>query len=210
MESVWNLRLADVRDTTVSDHPFATSGAIALISAVYGCSLLRMALSLSFKKIKGKAKLADAEAILQQLETASKVLSELADRDIRAFQGFLAAFHLPKDNDQKRRLRTATIRTRRIETTRIPLQGGDEIMKIIAMVDQLIPVCVPNLLCDLAAATNMLHSSVLNLAWTVHENARQLPADKMVVLHAAVQQLKKRSKAACGRINNRIAEITAS
>src|SRR5918993_5101303 len=135
MKSVWQHTCADIRDTTASDQPLTTSGAISVMVAVYGCSLVRMAILLSSKKIKGKAKLLRVATILNNLEAASNSLSELADRDVAAFQGYLAAFKMPKDTDLKAKLRSATIRARRLEATRIPLQSGDEIMRTYVLVD---------------------------------------------------------------------------
>jgi methenyltetrahydrofolate cyclohydrolase len=205
MKSVWQQTLKDIRETTASTRPFATSGSLSLIMAVYGCSLARMAISLSIQAGASQRRLQAMETINHRLSEASERLEALADRDVGAFQGYLAALRLPDNRADQKKRRAALISLRRIETVRVPLQGTEEILKLYPLIEQFLPWCKKSLVSDLAVASNMLNSSVVNLAWSILVNAQKLTGDSKVKIKSAAGKTVRASSSAAKAINRKVA-----
>jgi formiminotetrahydrofolate cyclodeaminase len=208
MESIWQKTLFEIRSTTASQQPLATSGAISMIVAVYACSLIRMSLIISSAKKSRKGKDHLFSGSLRKVEESSQRLADLADKDTEVFQAFLGAFEIKGTNANEKKVRTAIIRARRLDSIRIPLQSADEIMKIFSLIHEIIPVCARNMLCDLAIAANMLHSSVINLNLIVKENARKLPEGERSKLESTGSKLVSKSKSDSKSISIRISGLT--
>ena len=208
MKSAWHQTCAFIRDTTASDKPFATSGAISTMSAVYAVSLLRMSLILSQSKIKDRSKLLRLQEYLRELEAASKELSRLSDKDVQSFHSFLEALKIPKEPGTRSALRSATVRITRLESIRVPLQTSKEILKTLGSIRPLISVCSKGLLCDLLVAANLMCVSIINLGLNIIENSRALSPGKRDDLSSQVKLLNAKARAHLKKLQLEIGMIT--
>jgi len=203
-KSVWKHTLEKIRDSTASEQPFATSGAISLIVAVYGSSLVKMSLMLTLKKIRKQRTKADINNIIDQLDQSSASLCKLADKDIIAFHGFLGAIALTPKDEQTRKRRAAMIKSGRLASIRVPLESGIEILKLTDLIVAAVPLCATPLLCDLAVASNMIYTAVQNLGWSVKVNAAKLPPPQVEMLIEKVQQMDRKAKRSSTIVNREV------
>jgi formiminotetrahydrofolate cyclodeaminase len=82
--------------------------AAALIGAM-GAALVSMVCNLTVGKEKYKEVEADLQAVLIQAETMRVKLTDLADQDIAAFDGVMAAYGLPRQSDAQKQTRTQAV-----------------------------------------------------------------------------------------------------
>ena len=204
MPSVWKSTLESIRISTASERPLATSGAVSIIVAVYGCSLALMALRLTLKgKVDRKTRLEIAD-LIRLIEEQSDLLRQLADRDIKAFQTFLAAVASKRRNTAKPRSAATTMNASVLEVTRIPLLSAAETEKIFPLLVKAVPLCRENLRCDLAAAANNCACAISNLVLNIAENANQLEPAMRAKLNRTGQKLVVAAVRAAKDINRMI------
>ncbi|RYF97072.1 MAG: hypothetical protein EOO02_21255 [Chitinophagaceae bacterium] len=207
METIWKWTLDELKTTTATDKPVATSGAITLVSAVYGCSLLLMTLSISLSKLRSKNAVDKVRQLLADTEQQSYALSKAADSDIGAFQLFLASFDLPADTESHKKLRREEIVQHRLESIRIPLEAAERITGLYSIIFDAIPLVSKNVLPDLASCANIFYSSICNLCWNVRVNSKKLSPDARIRLTSAAGLHKNDAKVATKLINKQVAKM---
>jgi formiminotetrahydrofolate cyclodeaminase len=210
MQSVWKCTLASLRDSTGSDKPIATSGAISIIVAVYGCSLALMALKLSAKKKADRKTSLKRAQLTGLIKHQSQLLCELADRDISAFRTFLAssvarrpspANEQPLSEQPSKTMRNASV----LEVTRIPLIAAEEIEKVLPLLEMAVPLCKDNLRCDLAVAANNCFCAITNLVLSISQNATELEPS----IEAKLERKVKKMRAAAGKSARNITRMVS-
>jgi len=191
MFSVWNKTLQEIRETTASASPFATSVAISIISAVNACALLEMTMMIAAEKLnegnKGKTSDRRQEAGIVgsqviNIRAVSDTLAALADEDIRIFQTVLGSGSLKKNTRHNTALKEITI----LRSIRIPLQAAEEIMRVFPLINACAGKCPRNLLSDLPAAANLLEAAIKNLVLAIDANTKALqPSRRSNILESA-------------------------
>jgi formiminotetrahydrofolate cyclodeaminase len=222
MESIWKCTLEEIRISTGSDKPLATSGAVSIITAVYGCSLAIMALRLSAKsKTEGPTQ-RKRSGLIALIEQQALVLTNLADRDIAAFQTFLGVAGKVGKSEKKQNtpehLNTlmpssspAVLKNMsNLEVTRIPLLAALEIQKVFPLIVSGLPVCRRNLLCDLVAAANNCSCAVTNLVLSVSENARSMEPSKRAQLLRSGRKLENEARRTARLISVQVKEMAGN
>jgi len=108
-------------DEIASNSPAPGGGSVAALSGAVGAALTSMVCNLTI----GKKKYADVQeeisAVLDQSERLRKEMTELIDKDTEAFNMVMAAFGLPKSNEQEQAARNAAIQEATKEATLVPL-----------------------------------------------------------------------------------------
>jgi formiminotetrahydrofolate cyclodeaminase len=166
MRSVWAKTLKSVHETTASDKPFATSGAIVIITAVYACSLVLMTLKIATRKKHVSGRLDKIKALVEILQKQTTILASLADKDILVFQKYLTALQMPATT-QSLNQRKAKIKKQKIQSALVPLETAKQITIIFPLLHAAIEFCPDSLLSDILTAANLLNtclkSTVLNV-----------------------------------------------
>ncbi len=107
------LKVNDFLQTVASDAPAPGGGSCSSLASALGCGLASMMCQLTVSK-KAYAEVADSdkvkfESAFQTLEDFRKELTELIDKDTEAFNHIMAAFKLPKETDEEKKIRSAAI-----------------------------------------------------------------------------------------------------
>ncbi len=107
------LKVNDFLQTVASDAPAPGGGSCSSLASALGCGLVSMMCQLTVSK-KAYAEVADSdkvkfESAFQTLEDFRKELTELIDKDTEAFNHIMAAFKLPKETDEEKKIRSAAI-----------------------------------------------------------------------------------------------------
>lgn len=108
-------------DELASHSPAPGGGSVAALSGAVGAALTSMVCHLTI----GKKKYADVQEeismVLDQSERLRRELTELIDKDTDAFNMVMAAFGLPKSNEQEQTARNAAIQEATKQATLVPL-----------------------------------------------------------------------------------------
>jgi formiminotetrahydrofolate cyclodeaminase len=108
-------------DELASNSPAPGGGSVAALAGAVGSALTSMVCNLTI----GKKKYADVQeeisALLDQSERLRREMTELIDKDTEAFNMVMAAFGLPKSNEEEQAARTAAIQEATKQATLVPL-----------------------------------------------------------------------------------------
>lgn len=113
--------VAQFLDELASNSPAPGGGSVAALAGAVGLALTSMVCNLTV----GKKKYADVQgeisAVLEQSERLRKEMTGLIDKDTEAFNMVMAAFGLPKSNEQEQTARNAAIQEATKQATLVPL-----------------------------------------------------------------------------------------
>ncbi len=183
----WTHHITPWLDALSSADPTPGGGAAAAVTGAMGCSLLLMSLRTTLKRKATPApnrpmlekQVAQAEALLTQLK-------ELAAQDARAYEGYLAAAKLPKDNPA----RPQALQEALWQAALVPAQTAQACKQVLALVQTAAPLIDQIILSDVACARHLLRSAVDCCAENIRVNAAYITqADRAAHLQQLLRDL---------------------
>ncbi len=115
-------KINDFLETLSSSSPTPGGGSVSAIIGAVSSALVSMVANLTVGKEKYKDSWEKMEEVLQEVETLRSEFLTLADSDIEAFNGFMAALRLPKETDSEKKLRAEAMEEASKQATLVPLQ----------------------------------------------------------------------------------------
>ncbi|MBI2848945.1 MAG: cyclodeaminase/cyclohydrolase family protein [Chloroflexi bacterium] len=120
-------------DQLASGSPTPGGGSVAALSGALAAALISMVCNLTLGREQYKGVEKEIGQLLAGSEGWRKRLTELIEEDIRAYQGLVASYKLPKSSPQETEARTRAIQEALMQATRVPLsiaQGCAELMQL--------------------------------------------------------------------------------
>ncbi|HWR39731.1 MAG TPA: cyclodeaminase/cyclohydrolase family protein [Patescibacteria group bacterium] len=196
--SLIDYTLKEFVEETASSSPAPGGGSVSALAGSLGAGLLNMALNLTL----GKEKYASVQELLAPLLSQTTALHqrliELVDTDTAAFNSVMAAFKLPKETEEEKASRTASIQAAYRHSAEVPLQVAGLCLEVLRLVQPILENCNPGALSDAGSAVQMAYAgmegAVLNVKINIidlkdrefADEARQR-ADTMLVEGAALR-----------------------
>jgi formiminotetrahydrofolate cyclodeaminase len=191
---------------TASSSPAPGGGSASALAGALGISLAEMVINLTV----GKKKYADVSAelsdLLPKLATLRSELEQSVDRDTEAFNGVMAAFGMPKENDDEKAARRAAIQEATVKATEVPLHVVETATSALEMVLTAAQKGNKNSASDAGVAGLLLGSAVDGASLNVMINLPGLPDDHPVKAEAS-QILKNTANAKKDLIANILNEV---
>jgi formiminotetrahydrofolate cyclodeaminase len=131
--------------------PAPGGGASAALHAAQAAALVAMVA----RYTDGPKYVEHAELVQRVRDTADRLRDEalnLADADVAAFTAVADAYRLPKDDEGKSAERSAAIEEAVLAAARPPEALVRLVSRILALAEELLPVCNRNVISDVAAA----------------------------------------------------------
>jgi glutamate formiminotransferase len=154
-------------------EPTATpgGGSVAALAGALGASLGQMVASLSRKKKSQAAFVDQLSDALDQLQKASRVLSEAIDRDSESFDHVMAAYKLPKETSNEQVQRDAAIQEALQGAANVPLEVARKSAEVFELLGKLESISSPSMYSDIrvgrlmaaAGARGALENVAINL-----------------------------------------------
>lgn len=114
--------LSDFLDVLASKAPTPGGGSVSALSGSIGASLVAMVANLTI----GKKKYADVEdemkEVLSSAENLRKEMEALIEEDARSFDSVMAAFKMPKETEEEKKVRKERIEAATKVATETPLK----------------------------------------------------------------------------------------
>jgi len=152
-------RLAAFLEALASAESTPGGGSAAAVAAATGAALIAMVGRLT----EGKEGYEDAWGRMAEIVAAADAAREaflaLADRDTTAFRSVMDAFHLPKDTDEQRTVRSAAIQAAYVEAANIPAEVARRSVDLMSLAVEAIESGNANAASDGAAAANLLFAA---------------------------------------------------
>lgn len=155
--SVWSMGLAEFRDRTASDAATPGGGSAAMVSASIGLGLVLMALRVTARKATDQA-----HAFATLVGSGERVMADLsdhADADIAAFEGYMAALGLPKGTDEEKAARRAALAEAAAVATEVPLNAAQSALEGLDLARQSVSVVSGHIVSDVGAGALLLHAA---------------------------------------------------
>ncbi len=174
-------------DALSSADPTPGGGAAAAVTGAMGCSLLLMSLRTTLKR---KATPAPNRPILEKQVTQAEALltqlKELAAQDARAYEGYLTATKLPKENSA----RPQAVQEALWQAALVPAQTAQACKQVLALIEAAQPLIDKIILSDVACARHLLRSAVDCCAENIRVNAAYITqADRAAHLQQLLRDL---------------------
>ena len=165
------LTLRDFADETASESPAPGGGSIAAYAAALGASLATMVANLSSHKKGWDARWKEFSDWAEKGQGYKDELLRLVDADTHAFNGIMAAFSLPKTNDEEKATRHKAIQ----DATRIAIEVPFRVMELAFASMDLIRAMAetgnPNSVSDAGVGALCARAGVLGAYMNVRINA---------------------------------------
>lgn len=171
MDSMKKMTLEEFTSELASNSPAPGGGSVAALSSSIGASLASMVFSLTVgKKLYNEYDDEKKKLIDEGLASAQKlkdVFLNLMDEDTTAFNGLMAAFKLPKETDEEKKIRSQKIQEGYKGATEIPLKTARESVKIFDLLEVAAEIGNPNAVSDAGvgamSALTGLEGAVMNV-----------------------------------------------
>lgn len=172
-----------------SDAPTPGGGsALALVGAC-GCSLIKMAVEITLNKLQQKdidpddwqtnnaiVSLTNSKSLL---ERSTKKMFDESNLDADAFKGILNAMRLPKDTDENKKLRTASIQKQYHKAALVPLELMATCSYVINQIQPLVPHMYAYVASDAEIGISLLKSVIENSIKNVYANTNLIKDERL-------------------------------
>jgi formiminotetrahydrofolate cyclodeaminase len=208
MNTIWDKSLKELRDSTATDKPIATAGAVSTLGSVFGCSLLIMVLEILSAKTNDQRKKRKAGILITEFRKRMDELSAYPDQDIYVFKRFMDSFSLPDTSRHEKDLRINSIRKHRMEVIGIPMRAALSILDCYPYIEKMIELTNGSLLADIATGTQLLDASLQSLLWTVQVNTRDLDQKELKHIQRERKKIARAAREHSAKILDRIRAMT--
>ena len=178
----------EILNTISSSKPTPGGGSVAALTLAHAHSLSVMVSRLTVKNDKWIDGHSLANSIINQSEENISMCITLANNDSSAFDGVMAAYRLPKDEEGSN-ARSTAIRKATIEAAEAPLETQKFSLEFMDSLRKLAKVCNPNALTDLASAAELGLSACKMAEFNVRINIDHLSGDDIVALQTDSKNL---------------------
>jgi formiminotetrahydrofolate cyclodeaminase len=169
-KSLWNLDGADLLDLVALPKPVPGCGSVAIVTGCLGTALLRKALAVS----RGKARLVDKAAPLDELNRLDRILRGSADLDAIEFDYYIRALRLPRSNPVEKKIREKAVEQTLVRATSIPINAAAVILRIVSLALGELPSIETVVLSEAVAGIRLLNTSARCLLYIAEGNLKKV------------------------------------
>ncbi len=141
--------------TLASDAPTPGGGTAAAIMGAMGTALFKMTIDITAKKTDDEL----LTSIGNSMESAYEEFLQLADKDAEAFDEYMKAKALPKNNDEEKAIRKEALKSARIKSIEVPLQTLERSLEILQAFDMIKDKISKYVLSDVVGGASALKSA---------------------------------------------------
>jgi len=141
-----------------ANTPTPGGGSASALAGTLSASLILMAAGLSLKKAKMKER--ELRGIKKAVSGIQKRLFRAIEEDAKSYEAVLKAFHLPKDTEKERRVRSKAIRQAYRQATITPRLVCQQSIELLEYSNTLILKGNPNVLSDVGVAAFLADTAV--------------------------------------------------
>jgi formiminotetrahydrofolate cyclodeaminase len=157
---LWASTTEQLLHRTSSADPTPGGGAIAALTAAFGLGLVQMAITISAgdAPTDDVTQLSAAHSRARELQA---VVVEAADRDVAEFDALMAAYRMPREDDDARSARSRAIDEATVTATHGPLSLAEAAIAATELADQIEPLVKSTIVSDVQAGRDLLRGAVL-------------------------------------------------
>ena len=175
-----DLTIKDFLKKTASNSPVPGGGSIAALGGAISASLLEMVANLTIGK-KGYEEFEEEmkEISIAVLEYRNRLIEDI-DKDSNAYDAVMAAYRLPKSNDEERDRRSGAIQEALKNAVLVPLEVAKMGLDIIKLAGNIVRDGNKNAITDGAVAAMMARTALLSALYNVKINLSSIKDEAFV------------------------------
>jgi glutamate formiminotransferase/formiminotetrahydrofolate cyclodeaminase len=166
-----NMKLHAFADETASESPAPGGGSISAYVGSLGAALGTMVANLSSHKKGWDNRWAEFSAWAEKGQQLKDVLLHLVDEDTKSFNAIMAAFGLPKSNDEEKQVRTQAIQDATKYAIEVPLKVMETSLQSFELLKAMAEIGNPNSVSDAGVGALCACAAVRGAGLNVKINA---------------------------------------
>jgi len=184
--SLWMLTAAQLRDRVASIDPTPGGGSVSIVTAALAVASIHKGIVVSLKKLTVDS--ARHKSLLDMRSQTSALmvsLSQLADSDSLAFQGYLEASALPQATEAEKATRKIAKEASLVRATQVPLEAAVEMGRGLESAEAATGLVDTHVRSEVSAGGMLLRASIRSVLLSVDAN---LPGISDASMRAALKQ----------------------
>ena len=169
-----DLSVKDFADETSRESPAPGGGTISAYMGALGAALGTMVANLSSHKAGWDDRCPEFSAWAERGQTLKDELLRLVDEDTEAFNRIMAAFGMPKQTEEDKRLRLEAIQAATLYAAQVPLRTMQVSFRVFELCHAMAETGNPNSVSDAGVGALAARAAVLGAGLNVKINAGQL------------------------------------
>ena len=169
-----DLTVKEFAHETARESPAPGGGSVSAYMGAMGAALGTMVANLSSHKPGWDERWEEFARYAEQGMAIQEELLHLVDEDTEAFNRIMAAFGMPKGNEEEKRLRSAAIQEATLFAAQVPLQTMTVAMRVFPLCRAMVEKGNPNSVSDAGVGTLAARAAVLGAGMNVKINASSL------------------------------------
>ena len=169
-----DLTVKEFAHETARESPAPGGGSVSAYMGAMGAALGTMVANLSSHKPGWDERWEEFARYAEQGMAIQEELLHLVDEDTEAFNRIMAAFGMPKGNEEEKRLRSAAIQEATLFAAQVPLQTMKVAMRVFPLCRAMVEKGNPNSVSDAGVGTLAGRAAVLGAGMNVKINASSL------------------------------------
>ncbi len=161
------MKLCEFVDELASSSPAPGGGSVAAVSGALGSALVSMVCRLTIGKKNYELVNDEMQKVLEIADGLYKDLVSLVDQDTDAFNSLMAAFKLPKSNEEETEQRSEQIQSAYLKAADIPLNIAKDCLQVLRLADRIKDKGNKNAISDIGVAAESsyagLESALMNV-----------------------------------------------
>lgn len=168
------LKITDFVNQLASDQPTPGGGAAAGVTASLGIGAILMAMIFSKTKKMTEEEQEFLLGKIDQYQQSKEVFIGIIDRDATEFEPLSKAYRMPKDSEEEQAKRHQAIQEGLEIASQPPIDLVQEVDKILADFDRVIPLIKKMIISDVGVGLQMLRSALNASSLNLYINGGQL------------------------------------
>ena len=195
MKTPWmEMTVRDFQAALASSSPTPGGGTASAIALGQASALTIMVCDLTIGKDKWKEGWTIAEeAMLCSVKIMSRS-GELADEDSDAFDSVMAAFKMPKDDEERVQNRKEAIRMATLEATLKPYETAKLALELLSKLPELAAKGNGNAVSDVGVAGLLASAAFKGALFNVEINLGSLPDDDAIEIRESIESIKEEGR----------------
>ena len=160
-------KVANFLDTLASKSATPGGGSVAALTGAMASALLSMVGNLTMGKEKYQDVEDDIKRILERSEKLRNQFEVLMEKDIEAFDQFMAVLKLPRETEEQKEARREKMQLALVEAANVPLEVARRSVEVLAICQEIAEKGNKNVISDAGVgvilAEAALESAILNV-----------------------------------------------
>ncbi len=170
-ESLWSVEVGDLLRRTASSDPTPGGGSVAAVAGAFGLGLVQMAIAVTDDQASGHQGLAEHARRAQELRDE---IVPAADGDVADFTALMAAYGLPRTDEEAKDRRRRQIEQATVEATHRPLALVGALVESVQLSLVVEPLVKKTIVSDVLAGRDLLVGAARAAIRTVDINLTAL------------------------------------